>query len=56
MYVLATQGSREEEFARRRMRHLAEKGVRVTETTVESGGIDDTDGDGSEHAESPAEE
>ena len=35
MYVLATQGSREEDFARRRMRHLAEKGVRVTETTVE---------------------
>ena len=31
MYVLATRGSREEEFARRRMRYLAEKGVRVTE-------------------------
>jgi len=40
MYVLGTQGTREEEFARRRMRHLAEKGVQVTETTVESGGID----------------
>ena len=31
MYVLATRGSREEEFARQRMRYLAEKGVRVTE-------------------------
>ena len=35
MYVLATQGSREEEFARNRMRYLTEKGVRVTETTVD---------------------
>jgi DNA excision repair protein ERCC-3 len=31
MYVLATRGSREEEFARQRMQYLAEKGVRVTE-------------------------
>ena len=31
MYVLATQGTREEEFARQRMRYLAEKGVRVVE-------------------------
>jgi len=31
MYVLATRGTREEDFARRRMQHLAEKGVRVTE-------------------------
>ena len=31
MHVLATRGSREEEFARKRMRYLAEKGVRVTE-------------------------
>ena len=37
MYVLATQGSQEEDFARRRMRHLAEKGIRVTEETVEMG-------------------
>jgi DNA or RNA helicases of superfamily II len=35
VYVLATQGSSEENFARRRMRHLAEKGVRVRETTVQ---------------------
>jgi DNA excision repair protein ERCC-3 len=32
MYVLATRGSREEDFARQRMRHLAGKGVRVRET------------------------
>ncbi|MFB6080264.1 MAG: DEAD/DEAH box helicase [Haloferacaceae archaeon] len=31
VYVLATQGTREEEFARRRTRHLAEKGIRVRE-------------------------
>jgi DNA excision repair protein ERCC-3 len=37
LYVLATQGTSEEDFARRQMRHLAEKGVRVTETAVGSG-------------------
>ncbi|MFB6122310.1 MAG: DEAD/DEAH box helicase [Haloferacaceae archaeon] len=31
VYVLATRGTREEDFARRRMRHLAEKGIRVRE-------------------------
>jgi superfamily II DNA or RNA helicase/intein/homing endonuclease len=31
MYVLATRGTREEEFARQRTRHLASKGVRVRE-------------------------
>jgi len=36
MYVLATRGSREEDFARQRMRHLAEKGVRVTESSAET--------------------
>ncbi|WP_442909383.1 DEAD/DEAH box helicase [Halovenus sp. HT40] len=59
MYVLATQGTREEEFARRRMRHLAEKGVRVTETTVESGGIDDVievEGGSAEHDGDSGEE
>ena len=35
VYVLATRGTREEEFARRRMSHLAEKGIRVRERTVE---------------------
>jgi DNA excision repair protein ERCC-3 len=34
MFVLATRGTREEDFARRRMRHLAEKGVSVTETSA----------------------
>jgi DNA excision repair protein ERCC-3 len=37
MYVLATRGTREEEFARRRMRYLSEKGVRVTERDSEQG-------------------
>ena len=32
VYVLATQGTEEEEFARKRTRHLAGKGVRVRET------------------------
>jgi len=36
MVVLATRGTREEEFARRRMRHLGEKGVRVTERDAET--------------------
>jgi len=31
MYVLATRGTTEEDFARRQVRHLASKGVRVTE-------------------------
>jgi DNA excision repair protein ERCC-3 len=31
VYVLATRGTSEEDFAQRQMRHLAEKGVRVTE-------------------------
>jgi len=41
MYVLATRGSREEEFARKRMRYLAEKGVRVTERESEHGPNED---------------
>lgn len=32
MYVLATQGTREEDFARKRSKHLAARGVRVRET------------------------
>ena len=31
VYVLATRGTTEEDFAQRRMRHLAEKGIRVRE-------------------------
>ena len=34
VYVLATRGTEEEEFARRQMRHLGRKGVRVRETNV----------------------
>ena len=37
MYVLATRGTDEEDFARRRMAHLAGKGVRVNEVTAGSG-------------------
>jgi len=35
MFVLATRGTDEEEFARRRTRHLSEKGVRVREVAPE---------------------
>jgi DNA excision repair protein ERCC-3 len=38
MYVVATRGTREEEFARRQMQHLAKKGVRVREHTVADDG------------------
>jgi DNA excision repair protein ERCC-3 len=37
VYVLATRGTSEEEFAQRQMRHLAEKGIRVVESTVDGG-------------------
>ncbi|MFC4359127.1 DEAD/DEAH box helicase [Halobium salinum] len=47
MYVLATAGTSEEDFAQRQMRHLAEKGIRVTESAVGGG---DGDGDGSTDA------
>jgi DNA excision repair protein ERCC-3 len=36
VYVLATRGSNEEEFARQRLRHLESKGVRVTEAEAEA--------------------
>jgi DNA excision repair protein ERCC-3 len=35
LYVLATRGTTEEEFARQQLRHLAGKGVRITESTVD---------------------
>jgi len=38
MVLLATQGTVEEEFARKQTRHLAEKGVRVRETGVDGAG------------------
>jgi len=37
LYVLATRGTTEEEFARRRMRHLADKGIRVREAPAVTG-------------------
>jgi DNA excision repair protein ERCC-3 len=48
MYVLATRGTEEETHARRRMRHLSSKGVRIRETRAdphpESDEIPDGDG------------
>ncbi len=35
VYVLATRGTREEDFARRQLRHLAGKGVRLHETDMD---------------------
>ena len=45
MYVVATHGTREEEFARRQMQHLAKKGVRVREHTVAGDRLVDETGD-----------
>jgi DNA excision repair protein ERCC-3 len=36
VYVLATRGTSEEEFARKRMRHLAKKGISVRETNLDA--------------------
>jgi len=44
MYVVATRGTREEEFARRQMQHLAKKGVRVREHTVDDDRFTDDSG------------
>ncbi|MFB6179688.1 MAG: DEAD/DEAH box helicase [Halorientalis sp.] len=41
VYVLATRGSNEEDFAQRRMRHLSSKGVRVSEGEAEAVDTDD---------------
>jgi DNA excision repair protein ERCC-3 len=40
MFVLATRGTDEEEFARRRTQHLSEKGVRVREVAPEDAVVD----------------
>jgi DNA excision repair protein ERCC-3 len=50
MYVLATRGTREEEFARRQVTHLAAKGIPVTENTVGTVG-DGTDAKGEHEGE-----
>jgi len=34
MYLLATRGSKEKDFAQRQMQHLIKKGVKVTEVDV----------------------
>ena len=39
VYVLATRGSNEEDFAQRRLRHLSSKGVRVSESEAETGTV-----------------
>jgi DNA excision repair protein ERCC-3 len=44
MYVLATRGTEEEEFARSRTRHLQGKGVRVRERPAQAFDHDDRDG------------
>ncbi|EFW92933.1 DNA repair helicase, partial [Haladaptatus paucihalophilus DX253] len=41
MYVLATRGTREEEFARQQLRHLASKGIRIQETVLDEREEDD---------------
>ncbi|WP_394739781.1 DEAD/DEAH box helicase [Natronococcus roseus] len=41
VYVLATRGTREEEFARRQLQHLGRKGITVREQTVDSAGTDE---------------
>jgi DNA excision repair protein ERCC-3 len=63
MYVLATRGTQEEEFARQRTRHLAAKGVRVRERdsaawSFEAGEATpvEADADGESTGEQPAEE
>ena len=38
VYVLATRGTREEEFARRQLQHLGRKGMTVRERSVDHGG------------------
>jgi superfamily II DNA or RNA helicase/intein/homing endonuclease len=54
MYVLATRGTREEEFARRQMQHLARKGVRVREHTVaEDRSVDEPEEDADDTGEEP---
>ena len=62
VYVLATRGTREEEFVRRQMRYLAGKGVRVRERTVADDetqtpdpGPETTDADPSTDAKSPTD-
>ncbi len=43
VYVLATRGTREEEFARRQLQHLGRKGITVREQTVDRDGKQQSD-------------
>ncbi|THE64851.1 DEAD/DEAH box helicase [Salinadaptatus halalkaliphilus] len=45
VYVLATRGTREEDFARRQLQHLGRKGMTVREETVDSEQVTEHDGD-----------
>jgi len=56
VYVLATRGTREEEFVRRQMRYLAGKGVRVRERTVDEERADDDDDRNEDPTEAESEE
>ena len=47
MYVLATLGTKEEDFARQRTRHLAGRGVEVREAEMRLSGGEETEGSGS---------
>ncbi|RLM53152.1 DEAD/DEAH box helicase [Halobellus sp. Atlit-31R] len=51
VYVLATRGTSEEDFAQRQMRHLAEKGIRVTETDQSGRELTEADQSGRELTE-----
>ncbi len=42
VYVLATRGTREEDFARKQLQHLGRKGMTIREQTVERGAETDT--------------
>ncbi|MXV62552.1 DEAD/DEAH box helicase family protein [Natronorubrum sp. JWXQ-INN-674] len=44
VYVLATRGTREEDFARKQLQHLGRKGMTIREQTVERDGNDGGDG------------
>lgn len=56
LYVLATRGTEEEDFVRRQMRHLASKGIRVTERESEVGDVRESTLENGEPGESGADD
>ncbi|WP_425600943.1 DEAD/DEAH box helicase [Haloterrigena alkaliphila] len=48
VYVLATRGTREEDFARKQLQHLGRKGMTIREQTIERAGADSDSEDGEE--------